>query len=94
MMQTAAFLLPVGLVAIFIWPFVLGRYQMQEFCSSIAAGSLLSQVEEAAERKGYRLSLGNDGVGFIHDSRSFGRFICRIDVSQGLVVAKKYLLND
>ena len=61
------------------WPFVIGGRNMQAFCDRLIADVPLSRVRELAVQNGYRMTEpGKEGRALIHDSRSFGRFICEV----------------
>lgn len=86
--------LVLGFAYLFIWPFVVGGQRMQAFCASVPLGTSLTQLQSSVAAEGYRLALGQDGIGLIHDRRAFGRFICQVTLSQNRVVAKHYSFND
>jgi hypothetical protein len=82
-----------GLVYMF-WPFVVGRGQMQTFCASLPNGASLAQVNELVSARGYHIVVGSDGMGLVHDTRSFGRFLCQTHFQNEKLVRANYLNND
>lgn len=69
-----------------VWPFIAGTGQMQSFCSSLAVGTSVEQVQAQAAEHGYRVSSLIEGRAFVHEPRSFGRFTCDLRFeSDGLV---------
>jgi hypothetical protein len=78
----------------FYWPFAAGPGQMQSFCSSLAAGASVAQVQEQAAQHGYRVSSLVDNRAFVHDSGSFGRFICNLEFGSEGLVSSVYSFND
>jgi hypothetical protein len=86
-------LLLVGL-GWFFWPFVSGPGQMQTFCSSLAAGTSVAQVQDQAAQHGYRVSSLVGGRAFVHDSGSFGRFTCSLEFGSEGLVSSIYSFND
>lgn len=78
----------------FFWPFVAGPGQMQSFCSSLAVGTSLAQVQTQATQHGYRVSSLIEGRAFVHDSASFGRFTCNLEFGSDGLVSSVYSFND
>ena len=86
--NTVAGLLLLAGLGYFIWPFAVGRSQMQHFCSTLPIGASVSQVQALVAARGYKVSSLIDGKAFVHDSRSMGRFNCVLHFdSKGLVSA-------
>lgn len=87
----------VALIAVlgwFFWPFVAGPGQMESFCSSLEAGTSITQVQAQATQHGYRVSSLVDGRAFVHDSASFGRFTCNLEFGSEGLVSSRYSFND
>lgn len=78
----------------FFWPFAAGPGQMQSFCSSLAAGTSIAQVQAQAAKHGYRVSSLIEGRAFVHDSGSFGRFTCNLEFGADGLVSSVYSFND
>jgi hypothetical protein len=76
------------------WPFAAGPGQMQSFCSSLEAGTSITQVKELAARHGYRVSSLVENRAFVHDSGSFGRFTCSLEFGSNGLVSSVYSFND
>jgi hypothetical protein len=71
-----------------LWPFVVGRSQMQHFCTVLPTGASVTQVQALASARGYKVSSLIDGEAFVHDPRSMGRFNCVLHFgSKGLASA-------
>ena len=78
-----------------VWPFVIGGSNMRAFCQSLKKDTLLTQVRGIAEQNRYRMtSPDKEGRAFIHESRSFGRFICEVQFKEERLVAARYQQND
>lgn len=77
-----------------MWPFLVDPGKMQGFCSSLAVGTSVAQVQAQAAQQGYRVSALIDGRAFVHDSGSFGRFTCDVQFGPNGLVSAVYLLND
>jgi len=77
-----------------VWPFIVGPGQMQDFCSSLAVGTPVAQVQAQAAQHGYRVSSPVEGRAFVHESRSFGRFTCDLQFGPDGLVSSAYSFND
>ncbi len=77
-----------------VWPFIAGPCQMERFCSSLAAGTSVAQVQAQAAQHGYRVSSLIEGRAFVHESRSFGRFTCNFQFGPSGLVSSVYSFND
>lgn len=77
-----------------VWPFIVGPGQMQDFCSSLAVGTSVEQVQVQAAQQGYRVSSPIEGRAFVHESRSFGRFTCNLQFGSDGLVSSVYSFND
>lgn len=78
----------------FYWPFAAGPGQMQNFCSSLAAGTSVAQVQAQAAQRGYRVSSLVENRAFVHDPGSFGRFTCTLEFGSDGLVSSVYSFND
>jgi len=78
-----------------VWPFVVGGSNMQAFCRSLAKDTLISRVRDIVQQTRYRMSPPDkEGRAFIHDPRSFGRFICEVHFKDERLVSARYQQND
>ena len=77
-----------------VWPFIVGPGQMQNFCSSLTAGSSVAQIQTQAAQHGYRVSSPIEGRAFVHEPRSFGRFTCDVQFGSNGLVSSAYSFND
>ena len=86
--RVVAGLLLLAALGSMFWPFVVGRSQMQHFCSTLPVNASVSQVQALVAARGYKVSSLINGEAFVHDPRSMGRFNCvlHFDV-KGLVSA-------
>jgi len=87
-------LLLAGLGWMVVWPFIVGPGQMQGFCSSLALGTSVAQVQAQAAQHGYRVSSLIEGRAFVHEPRSFGRFTCDLQFGPDGLVSSVYSFND
>jgi hypothetical protein len=77
-----------------IYPFIAGGSQMQDFCGGLEIGATRQEIERAVLDRGYRVTFGKEQVGFVHDTRSFGRFLCEVKLSDGSLASAIYIAND
>lgn len=77
-----------------VWPFIASPGQMQSFCSSLAVGTSVAQVQAQAAQQGYRVSSLAEGRAFVHEPRSFGRFTCDLRFGPNGLVSSVYSFND
>ena len=77
-----------------VWPFITGPGQMQSFCSSLAVGTSVAQIQAQAAQHGYRVSSPVEGRAFVHEPSSFGRFTCDVQFGSNGLVSSVYSFND
>jgi hypothetical protein len=80
--------------AYLIYPFIAGRSQMQGFCAGLKIGATQKEIERAVSDRGYRVIFEKEQFGFVHDTRSFGRFLCEVKLSDGRLASAIYVDND
>jgi hypothetical protein len=71
-----------------------GGSNMHAFCQTLQPGMTKQVVERAVADAGFRLSLGKERKGFVHDPRAFGRFICEVNFDGDRLTSKEYFVND
>jgi len=81
-------------LAYWLYPFLAGGSNMQSFCDKLRANAPRSEVERAVADAGFRLTIGEDQNGFVHDPRAFGRYICDVEFEGNRLVSARYFLND
>src|SRR5262245_36690020 len=86
-------ILLAGLVY-WLYPFIAGERNMRAFCGGLSFGLSQQDVEKAASDAGYRLTMGKEQSGFVHDQRAFGRFICEVKFADGRLTSARYFNND
>ncbi len=68
---------------------------METLCRSLAKDILLSQVRDRVQQNGYRMTPPDQaGHAYIHDPRSFGRFVCEVQFKEEHLASARYQLND
>ena len=91
MALVAVLLLGLGYM---VWPFIVGGGQMESFCNALKIGSSGSEIRKAVSDRGYRIALGKEPKGLIHDTRSFGRFTCEVHFKDDRLVSARYFQNN
>ncbi len=87
-LNAVAGLLLLATLGYMLWSFVVGRAQMQHFCTTLPLGASVSQVQALITARGYKVSSLINGEAFVHDPRSMGRFNCVLHFdAKGLVSA-------
>jgi hypothetical protein len=81
-------------LAYWFYPFVVGGPNMKAFCGTLKVTMTREDVERAVSDEGFRLSLGKERKGFVHDPRAFGRFICEVNFEGDRLVSAEYFVND
>jgi hypothetical protein len=84
----------VGALVYLLSPLVLGAGDMREFCRSLRPGATQSEVRAAASARGFRVSAVAGDRAFVHDPRSFGRFVCALRVSGDALESASFEDND
>lgn len=77
-----------------LYPFVAGGRNMRGFCEGLQPNATRHAVERAVADKGFRLRIGEDQKGFVHDTRAFGRYLCEVEFDGDRLVTATYILND
>jgi uncharacterized membrane protein YadS len=86
--NAVAGLILLAVLGYMLWPFIVGRSQMQHFCTTLPIGASVSQVQALVAARGYKVSSLINGEAFVHDPRSMGRFNCLLNFdAKGLVSA-------
>jgi len=86
-------LLIMGGLGWLYYPLLTGEARMQKFCASLSAGTQLSEVRSAARQLDYSFT-ADAGNALIHDTSSFGRFVCQAKFNDGRLVSSTYVSND
>jgi len=88
----AGFLISDGLGWMY-YPLLTGEARMQKFCASLSAGTPLSEIQSVARQLDYTVT-ADTGNALIHDTSSFGRFVCQAQFNDGGLVSSTYVSND
>jgi len=76
------------------WGFATAEARVRALCNDVILGSSFAQVSEFAQLHGLSKPRGPDGVTFIAENRTFGRYGCQVTMSDGRVKEVEYNFND
>jgi hypothetical protein len=76
------------------YPLTVGRSQMRKFCGGVKIGAPKQELERAVADSGYQVIFGKERIALVRDSRSFGRFLCEVELADGRLVSATYRDND
>ena len=91
-----------GLIILFVivytlYPFIVGRSEMETFCSSIRIGEAKTELINRAQTAHYLTKESNlNGADrlLVINSRAMGRYICEVTLEENRVATAKYVSND
>lgn len=93
-LNTLAALLILGGLAWLYYPLLTGESRMREFCESLTPGwTTVEEVRAAAQQLGYGITEHAD-AGLIHETSSFGRYICQVTFRDGKLLSSEYVDNS
>ena len=87
-------LVALGIIGFVVYPFIVGKENMELFCTTIQAGELSDVVFTRAKESGYssRVLEGQSKV-LVIDSGAMGRYICEVSLANDKVIGAKYVPN-
>jgi len=71
-----------------------GEKRMTEVCSQIKPGMNLAQLKGFAEEHGLKAPHGNSGISYLAESRTYGRYACKVVLDAGIVKSSEYNYAD
>jgi hypothetical protein len=81
-------------MAYYSYAMATGEKRMKEVCSQIKPGVTLVQLKEFAEVYGLTSPSKDAGVTFLGESRTYGRFTCKVVLEAGVVKSSEYAHAD
>jgi hypothetical protein len=87
-------LVVVAQIAYFMFSLATGEARMRKHCGEIRAGMSFQEVQRYAEAHGLLSPRRESGVNFLAESRSFGRFACKVTLEAGVVRSSEYNFAD
>jgi hypothetical protein len=74
--------------------FASAEKRIKELCSNIPLGMSFTQLSDFANQHGLSRPHSDNGTTFITESKTFGRYACEIQLSNGIVQHVKYNFAD
>ena len=72
-------------IAYFYYAMSTGEKRMTEVCGQIKPGMSLAQLKGHAEEHGLKAPSADSGVTYLAESRTYGRFACKVVLDSGIV---------
>ena len=76
------------------WNFATAEGRVRALCSSIQPGMPVQQLRDFARAHGLGPAPGATGVNYIVESKSFGRYGCKVLLENGAVKSAEYHFLD
>ncbi len=74
--------------------FASAKKRVKALCDQITPGMSVAQLSEFSRKHGLTLPRSDSGITYITESKTFGRFACEIQLSNGIVVDAQYNFAD
>jgi len=81
-------------MAYFSYALATGEQRVREVCEQIKPGVTLVQLKEFAEYHGLTAPSKDSGVTYLGESRTYGRFTCKLVLDAGIVQSSEYSRAD
>jgi len=81
-------------MAYYSYAMATGEKRMKDVCGQIKPGVSLAQLKEFAEVYGLTAPQKDSGVTFLGETRTYGRFACRIVMDAGTVKSSEFAHAD
>lgn len=95
--RTVAALVGAGLlfgVSFCAYNFLSAETRVRGLCPQITPGQPVAELRAFALSHGLHPEPHEDGVNFLMESRTFGRFGCKVTLQRGLVLQSEYTFSD
>ena len=81
-------------ISYFYYALSTGEKRMTAVCAQIQPGMNLAQVKGLAEEHGLTAPHKDSGVTYLGESRTYGRFACKVVLDAGIVKSSEYQHAD
>jgi len=81
-------------IAYYSYAMATGEKRMKEVCGQIKPGVTVAQLKEFAEVYGITPPYQETGVTFMDESRTYGRFACKVVLEAGAVKSSEFASAD
>ena len=81
-------------ISYFYYAMSTGEKRMTQVCGQIKPGMSLAQLKAHAEEHGLKAPSTNSGITYLAESRTYGRFACKVVLDSGIVKSSEYNYAD
>ena len=94
LIPSAAVLAGLGWLGYRAWGFATAETRLSAVCQSLAPGMSMDELRDFAARHGLNAPRNPSGVGFMVESRTFGRYGSQLESANGRLVSAQYHFAD
>lgn len=87
-------LLTIGGAAYYIYGFATAERRIKEVCSQIKPGMSMSQLQTFGVEHGLMRAHNKSGINYLMESRTYGRYGCKVVLEAGVVKDAEYNFAD
>ena len=84
----------LGGIAYIAYIFLSAENRVREACTEVKPGMTLAALRTFAEQHGMRKPTRDTGVDFLVETKTFGRFGCKVTLESGVVRKAEYNFAD
>jgi hypothetical protein len=84
----------LGILLYFLSNFAAADHRVRDLCSKITVGMTIGDLNKYVERVGLAPPASFSGTSFVVEKKTFGRYGCRIEASDGVVRSSKYDVSN
>jgi hypothetical protein len=84
----------LGAIAYFSYIFLSAENRVREACAEVKPGMTLAGLRAFAELHGMRKPTRDTGIDFLVETKTFGRFGCKVTLESGVVWKAEYNFAD
>ena len=81
-------------ISYFYYALSTGEKRMTQVCAQIQPGMNLAQVKGLAEEHGLKAPSRDSGVTYLPETKTYGRFACKVVLDAGIVKSSEYNYAD
>lgn len=81
-------------VVYIIYEFTTAEIRVKKLCDQIIPGIPISQLRDFAAAHGLNQPYSESGINFMVESKTFGRYGCKVTIDAGIVKNAEYSFSD
>jgi hypothetical protein len=81
-------------ISYFYYAMSTGEKRMKEVCGQIKPGMNLAQLKAHAEEHGLKAPNRDSGITYLPETKTYGRFACKVVLDAGIVKSSEYNYAD